>query len=275
MSQTSSPFGPALERNIWKIYLEFFHLAERRRRWSIEDDIPWDQCNPATSDAVAGIVESFCAVELFLPDYVGKFLPLVRGFRGRAWFAANWGYEESKHSLVLQEWLIRSGHRTEEKIQEIESWAVVGEWNLPTDNVCGLACYTLSQELATWLHYRNLRLLIADTDPALNKLLTLVAIDERAHFDFYAKILRLHLEDDRAGTIEQLRRVLNDFKMPAVHLLADSARRVAAVKSLDIFNEELFYKDVYLPILQVLGISRAEMRNKAACKKSLPTEQLA
>ena len=94
-SPTSSPYGLALEKGIWKIYRDFFDTAERRRRWSLRDDVPWEQCNAFLDPAIASVVESFCAVELFLPDYVGKFLPLVRGFRGRAWFAANWGYEES------------------------------------------------------------------------------------------------------------------------------------------------------------------------------------
>jgi acyl-[acyl-carrier-protein] desaturase len=274
MSSESSPYGPALEREIWRVYQDFFTLAEKHRRWSLHDDVPWDRCNPHTSPAVASVVESFCAVELFLPDYVGKFLPLVRGFRGRAWFAANWGYEESKHSLVLGEWLLRSGHRTEEQLEAVQSWAVVGEWHLPTDNVRGLACYTMAQELATWLHYRNLRHVVGETDPALSKLLQLVATDERAHFDFYVKILRLHLRDDREGTLEQVRRVLNDFKMPALHLLADSPQRVAAVKDLGIFSEDLFYGEVYLPICKVLGVDSSEMRNRAARRKSLKAGNL-
>ena len=274
MSAPRTDYGPALERGIWAIYQDFFRLAERHRRWSLEDDIPWHSCNPKTDPAVASVVESFCAVELFLPDYVGKFLPLVRGLRGRAWFAANWGYEESKHSLALQEWLLRSGHRSEEQLEEVQGWAVVGEWQLPTDDARGLACYTLAQELATWLHYRNLCHLVGAGDPALAKLLQLIAVDERAHFDFYARVLRLHLEDDRAGTLKQLRRVLNDFQMPATHLLADSARRVAEVKGLGIFNEQLFYSGVYLPILKVLGLRRAEMRNQTLRRKSLTARNL-
>jgi acyl-[acyl-carrier-protein] desaturase len=269
MATPSSPYGPALEQNIWRIYAGFFDTAERRRRWSLRDDIPWHQCNPSLDPAIANVVESFCAVELFLPDYVGKFLPLVRGFRGRAWFAANWGYEESKHSMVLHEWLLRSGQRTEEQMEAVQSWAVIGEWNLPTDDVRGLACYTMAQELATWLHYRNLRNVVGDTDPALNTLLRLISVDERAHFDFYIQILKLHMADDRAGVIEQLKRVLNDFQMPAVHLLADSMQRAAAVRNLNIFNESLFYSEVYLPILQMLGIERSEMRNRSIQRKSL------
>lgn len=266
----SVPDGPVLNKEIWKIYREFFDLAERRRRWSMERDIPWDQCNPNTSRAIADVVESFCAVELFLPDYVGKALPMARTARGRAWFLANWGYEESKHSLVLHEWLVRSGHRTEEQLEEVANWAVVGEWELPTDNVRAMTCYTMCQELATWLHYRNLRNIVGNTDPALNKVLALISVDERAHYDFYLKVMRLHLEDDRAATLEALRRVLNGFAMPATHLLADSARRQAAVRSLNIFNEALFYSDVLVPIMDALGIELAELRNKAPRKKSLP-----
>ena len=266
----SVPDGPALNKEIWKIYREFFDRAERRRRWSIERDVPWDQCNPNTSKAIADVVESFCAVELFLPDYVGKALPMARGVRGRAWFLANWGYEESKHSLVLQEWLLRSGHRTEEQLEEVANWAVVGEWNLPADDVRGMTCYTMCQELATWLHYRNLRQIVGNTDPALNKVLSLVSVDEKAHYDFYLKVMKLHLEDDRGATLEQLKRVLNGFSMPATHLLADSAKRAAAVRSLNIFNENLFYADVLVPIMDALGIEKAELRNRAIQKKSLP-----
>ena len=83
MSTPSSPYGPILEREIWKIYQEFFTLAEKHRRWSLQNDIPWDQCNPNTDPAIASIVESFCAVELFLPDYVGKFLMTFKDYPQR------------------------------------------------------------------------------------------------------------------------------------------------------------------------------------------------
>ena len=55
--------------------------------------------------------------------------------------------------------------------------------------------------------------------PALDRVLELVGTDEAAHGQFFRRLVSIYLEDDRAGTIEQLRRVLNDFKMPATHLL--------------------------------------------------------
>src|SRR5262249_50074975 len=72
----AAPFEPvpALEAQFWQLYRDFFDRAERKRRWSIADDIPWDQCNPHLDPAVAHVVESFCAVELYLPDYTSKIL---------------------------------------------------------------------------------------------------------------------------------------------------------------------------------------------------------
>src|SRR5262249_4047331 len=91
----------AVLTTLYKLYRDYFDRAEKKRRWSLKDDIPWGQCNPALDPAVADVVQTFCSVELYLPDYLGKLLPQVRAVRGRAWFLANWGYEESKHSLAL------------------------------------------------------------------------------------------------------------------------------------------------------------------------------
>jgi hypothetical protein len=46
-----------------------------------------------------------------------------------------------------------------------------------------------------------------------------------------SRIVQLILSVDRAGTIEQLRRVLDSFAMPAVHMLASGRRRLEAASS--------------------------------------------
>src|ERR1017187_5631620 len=119
------------ENSFFDLYKEFFNRAESDRRWNVQKDIPWNACNPAVSENIALIVESFCAVELFLPDYTSKILHLVRKSRGRAWFQANWGYEESKHSLALEEWLIHSKKRTPKEIQTFSDSVLERQWQLP------------------------------------------------------------------------------------------------------------------------------------------------
>ena len=150
--------------------------------------------------AVANVVESFCAVELYLPDYISKALalPLIRASRGRAWFHANWGYEESKHSLALGDWLLRSGQRSDEQMADLESQVFDHDWGLPRDSPLGMILYGMTQELATWLNYRNLRRRVDEFgDPALAQILGYISVDERCHHEFYKRIALLYLERDR------------------------------------------------------------------------------
>jgi acyl-[acyl-carrier-protein] desaturase len=274
---TSSPTrqldSTGLEEAFYQLYREFFDQAERKRRWSIRDDIPWHQVNAALPCAIANVVECFCAVELYLPDYISKALalPLIRASRGRAWFHANWGYEEAKHSLALGDWLVRSGHRTDAQMADLEGKVFDHEWNLPRDNPLGMILYGMVQEMATWLNYKNLRQRVDEFgDPALSRILGYIGVDERCHYEFYKRIALMYLERDRQGTLEELRRVLQTFAMPALHMLADSRQREAEVKSLDIFSEEIFFRDVLQPLLGALDVAWSELRQRDPQRKSWP-----
>jgi acyl-[acyl-carrier-protein] desaturase len=250
---------PDLEAALYRLYRQFFDRAEKKRRWSLRDDIPWQQCNPALDPAIADVVESFCAVELYLPDYVAHAMTMLRFSRASTWFYANWGYEESKHSLALGDWLLRSGRRTEEQLADLEAHVFQHDWKLPHDSPVGMLIYAAVQELATALTYRNLRRRVAE-DPALSTALAFLGVDEQAHHHFFLKAVRLFLEHDRPGTLRQLRRVLHNFAMPAIYELADGRQRVEAIKALRVFDDAMYFHDVYLPILAALGVSRPELR---------------
>jgi acyl-[acyl-carrier-protein] desaturase len=261
-----------LRESFYRLYREFFDLAEKKRRWSLRDDIPWDQVNRAMDPAIADVVETFCAVELYLPDYMANNLPRFRD--KRAWFYANWGYEESKHSLALGDWLLRSGSRSEEQMADRESEVFAHQWHVPHDNALAMVMYGMVQELATWLNYRNLRQRVEEQgdgagDPALSKLLLLISVDERSHHDFFRKITLMYLERDRQGTLEQLRRVIGSFAMPALHMLAGSQQRVATIQALKIFDSDIYYRDVVRPLLESLGIGWAEFRQRDPQRRSL------
>jgi acyl-[acyl-carrier-protein] desaturase len=133
--------------------------------------------------------------------------------------------------------------------------------------------YAMTQELATFLAYRNVRRHAeqGDGDPALVRLLTFVAVDEAAHYDFFRRCVALHLENDREATLEQMRRVMTDFAMPAINDLADSRRRLAAINEMEVMSQDIYYREVYLPILESLGVSRNEMRNRVSVPKSAPS----
>jgi acyl-[acyl-carrier-protein] desaturase len=265
MDAPLKPESRQMQARVYHLFRDFFDRAEKKRRWNLRSDIPWHQCNPRLNPAIADVIETFCAVELYLPDYLAKAVPQVRDSRGRAWMYATWGYEESKHSLALEDWLVKSGQRTEEQMADLNSDVFAHEWNLPHDNSRGMVCYAMIQELATWLNYNNLRKLLGEKgDPALHRILTLVAIDERAHYDFFARLVQLYLEEDREGTLEQLRRVLNNFTMPAIHMLAGSRRRAEQVRALKLFDENMFLLEVVEPCLTRLGLTRADLRRRSS-----------
>jgi acyl-[acyl-carrier protein] desaturase len=272
LEATPKPDSPEVLQATYRLFRDYFDMAERKRRWSIKDDIPWAECNRSLSPALADVVETFCAVELYLPDYLSKLIPQVRANRGRAWMLANWGYEECKHSMAFEDWLLRSGQRSEEQVADLHGEVFSHEWQLPYDNAVGMVVYTTFQELATRAHYVRLAALVRREGgcPALEKALHLVAVDEAAHADFFRRLVSIYLEYDRPGTLEQVRRVVNTFRMPAVHMLSQSARRVGQVKALGVFDEETFIEQVYHPILSRLGISPRELRRRQPREQVVP-----
>src|SRR5579884_951083 len=216
---------PPLEAELYRLYRDFFNRAEKKRRWSLRDDIPWEQCNASLDPAIADVVESFCAVELYLPDYVANAMRVFRPSRACIWFYANWGYEESKHSLALSDWLLRSRMRTEEQLADLEEQVFEWDWKVPHASPVGMLGYAMVQELATGLTYRNLMRHVGPTDdPALAKLLGYLGVDEQAHHRFFQSAVRLFLDHDRAETLRQLRSVLHNFAMPAIYEMVDGRR---------------------------------------------------
>jgi acyl-[acyl-carrier-protein] desaturase len=257
-----------LENRFYELYLDFFNRAEAERRWNVQKDIPWDQCNPKVTDEIALIVESFCAVELFLPDYTSKILDLVRQSRGRAWFQANWGYEESKHSLVLEQWLVCSGKRTQKEIHDFADQVLERKWELPFSTPRQMMIYTTFQELSTGLNYKNLRRrAIEQKDQALATALSFVARDESAHYQFFQDGVKLYLKEDRDGTLQDIRTVLEGFRMPAQDLIPNWEVRGKTIVGEKIFSDRIFYRDIMRPILSLLGTSREEL---AALQKTVP-----
>lgn len=251
-----------IEDVFFENYLKFFKTAEERRRWDIDNDIPWDKTNPESSDLTADIVQSFSAVEMFLPDYTSKIMELVRRSRGRAWFQSNWGYEESKHSLVLEEWLLRSGKRTKEELEHFERTLLGAEWDPDFRHPRQMIIYTMIQELATGLNYTNLRRRAeAEGDAALTRVLKWISADEMAHYNFFRKGVKAFLALEPEETIADLKHVFDNFQMPAHYQIPDWERRGRDIEAAGIYGPRIYLAKVRQPILEDLGITRQQLKN--------------
>jgi acyl-[acyl-carrier-protein] desaturase len=250
-----------LENRFYDLYLEYFHKAEAHRRWNLLEDIPWNEINRNPDPAVTKIMEAYMAVELYLPDYTSKILHLIRRSRGRAWFQANWGYEESKHSLAIEMWLTRSGSRTDDEIRRFEEEILSREWMLPYETPLEMIVYTVFQEFATKLNYHGLRRAAQESnDPALDKVLTLLARDEIGHFEFFKNGVLIHMDQDRDRVLETLNHVIKTFRMPAQDIIPDWDSRDQLIRDMHIFDDRIYMREVVSPVLKALKVSREELR---------------
>jgi acyl-[acyl-carrier-protein] desaturase len=252
-----------LENRFYDLYIEFFAHAEANRRWNVFDDIPWTSATRTPDPEVASLVETYYGVELYLPDYVHHTMRILRRSRGRAWFQANWGYEESKHSLALERWLIHSGARSQEEVQQFEDMILQRSFEPFDDDALYGLCYLVFQEFTTGLTYQRFRAALAARgagDPALLALLGFLHRDEVAHFGFFRRCLEIYMDYDRDLVVDGLGLVLSRFQMPADHLIPDWTERHAVTRKWQIMNDRIFLTKVAVPVLASLGVDRAEMR---------------
>jgi acyl-[acyl-carrier-protein] desaturase len=250
-----------VEEIFFENFLKYFKNAEEKRRWSIARDVPWDKCSADSSEVTAQIVESFTAVEMYLPDYTHKIMELIRRSRGRAWFQSNWGYEESKHSIVLEEWLVRSGKRTEEQMRDFENELLGAEWQLPFDSPRQMIIYTMIQELATGVNYTNLRRRAeGEGDEALARTLRWVSADESAHYNFFRKGVKTYLSLEPDETIRDIKFVFEHFAMPAHALIPEWQERGEAIEAAGIYGPKMYLSKIRRPILEDLNISRTQLK---------------
>ena len=254
------PVSATTSERIYREYMSFFEKAEKHRRWSVFDDLPWDKVEACPRDAeLALCAETFCGVEMYLPDYVSQGINVMRESFGQAWFLANWGYEESKHALSLREYLVRTGQRTHEQINAYERAIFAKKWSLPFPTARQMTAYGMIQELTTYVFYKKHKQVAQDRgDELLATIYGFAARDEIAHFGFYAAVARVLLEEDELGMKRDLAHVFKHFKMPAYDLVPDYDDRVVVMRTAGM-DRGAFVREVWLPVLKAIGITRADL----------------
>lgn len=263
------------DKKIIKTYLAWYESAEEDRRWKVTYDIPWNKTTQGNvPQDLVSIVEAFCGIELVLPDYITEMLQFNRKLRGMSWYIANWGYEESKHSIALVKWLLDSGSRTEDQLSTFHKHIFQKHYRTHCRTSRQAVLYTMIQELATCISYVKLEKQVKPyEDDALSKLLYFVFRDEMAHHKFNTEIVKIHLEEDREGTLRELREEFRIFKMPAYEMIPEWKSRNDAIEKNDVMTPEIFVESIFNPILKALDISRKEWRKAGLDMKNETAEE--
>ncbi|HEY6419933.1 MAG TPA: acyl-ACP desaturase [Candidatus Binataceae bacterium] len=252
---------PTMREKVYRSAMEFFEIAEQKRNWNLFGDIPWDKLDSSLNSHKKAIcIETFCAEELYLPDYSSRGMEIVRSSFGMAWFHARWSLEESKHGLVFREYLVRSGMRSEAEFEALEKLVFSKTWQPPFGTPRRMYCYAALQEGATYLAYKTQKDK-ADLagDSVLSAIFNFVGRDEAAHWGFYRKVIELELAEDRAGTLADLALVISQFKMPADGLIPNYQQRLKSSGAG--ISSRNFVEHVLLPTLKTIGTDRAELRS--------------
>lgn len=200
---------PATEDALYRLFRRFFEQAERERRWNLWTDVPWNQVNREASDDLTQMVRAAYAEELFLPDYGGKTLHVLRASRGRAWFVTRWMYEEGKHSLALGEWLIRAGKQDENTVRDEADRLLARETrDLVIPEPVPAMVENLAREQDEVARYDALIALAqAEEDAALAALCERIVSDERSHHAFFRDALHLIREHEPAPVTRAVQQI--------------------------------------------------------------------
>jgi acyl-[acyl-carrier-protein] desaturase len=248
----------------YSIYMDFFEIAERKRRWNLFDDVPWNELSAATNTEERAIrIETYCAEEMYLPDYTAASNELLRGVFGLAWFQNAWSYEESRHGLVFREYLIRSGLRTQAQFDKFETDVFSRSWKVPFKTRRQMSCYGALQESATYLAYRAQKdRAELEQDPTLAAIFFLVSRDEAAHAGFYRAMIEIEMSEDRVGTLADLAFVLANFKMPGDGLIPNYHENLRIGGGG--ITPRAFLTRAVFPLLKQLGTTRDELKSATA-----------
>jgi acyl-[acyl-carrier-protein] desaturase len=243
------------------MYKTFFDKAEQERRWNPLRDVPYEKINKDVPESMIVVAETFCCVESFLPDYVSSGINVVRPYFGQAWFAANWAYEESKHSVALMEYLLRSGRRSPEQMFDLQAELMETKWEMPFTTARQMTIYGCFQEMATFVIYvKQEQTAKAANDECLAAIFRLNARDEIAHCRFYEDVVKVLLEEDRDGALRDLGFVAKHFQMPGVGIVPGYDERVKVMREEGKVDRAVFLQKVFFPVLKYLDVTRQELQ---------------
>ncbi len=258
----------ARQARLYSMYRTFFDKAEEERRWNPYRDVPYDKIRADVPECLVTVAETFCCVESYLPDYVAQGINIVRPYFGQAWFSANWAYEESKHSIALLEYLIRSGRRTPEQMFDLQAQLMGLEWKLPFETARRMTIYGCLQEMSTFVIYVKQEQRAKELgDECLSTIFRLNARDEIAHCRFYEDVVKVLLEEDRVGTLRDIAHVAKNFQMPGVGIVPNYEERIKVMREEGKVDRAVFLQKVFFPVLKYLEVTRQEMQDAVWSEK--------
>jgi acyl-[acyl-carrier-protein] desaturase len=254
----------AVERGLAGLYRWYVARSQSLRNWNPDRDFDWRALRRDHAEPLHAIVEGFYGVEQYAPDYVRTLLRAIRESYGRSHFHLRWGAEEEKHADLWRNVVLSLGRRSIEWIEQRTAMLRAQTYEMPWDDALHMLFYTVLQERATYVVYRELQRaalgrrsderLDSIQDPVLASVCATIARDEAAHYHFFLEAARLFLYYFPEDSVAALVDVVRHFAMPAGHLVPDYDTFTRALHEGGVFGPRTHYSDVVNVSLAHLGL---------------------
>jgi acyl-[acyl-carrier-protein] desaturase len=205
------------------------------KEWFPHDLVEWRAPPVAGSGALAEPLTDGVASALFVnvltEDNLPYYFASIDNLFGRdgAWgfWSRRWTAEEGRHSIVLRDYLIMSGHIDPVSLERARMAQVTGGVSPQVSNITEAFVYLALQELATRIAHHNTGKALPDAEGFA--VMKRVAADENLHYLFYRDLVSAALEIDPSGMIEAIERQVLEFEMPGTGIpgFADHAKAIA------------------------------------------------
>jgi acyl-[acyl-carrier-protein] desaturase len=210
-------------------------------------DEPWHPSQSRLDETARTALELNLLTEDNLPYY---HLALWTTFGGEgAWgeWARRWTAEEGRHSIVLRDYLTTSRGVDPVALERARMDHVArGYYPARLHGPLDALVYVTLQELATRIAHRNTGAITGD--PAAERLLTRVAVDENLHYVFYRDVAAAAIELAPSAMVLAMKRQVLGFAMPGFELpgFREKALRIAAA---GIYDLRIHHDQVLVPVL--------------------------
>ncbi|WP_329405806.1 acyl-ACP desaturase [Nocardia vinacea] len=208
----------------------FLAASPATRAWDVETAFDWSLADAGRlTEGQRSAVQFVTLIEDHLPGYfdvyhrhfpVDDTVDRTTFIHNRELyhFTVRWALEEDTHARALARYQEAAGIADRGSLRA--ELAVEGQqpFDLPYDHPVQFFAYALVQEKATQMYYQHLRDVV--DEPILASVLGRLSRDEARHFSFMADVVGRYLRVQGDATVEPIRDVIANFRMP----LADTMR---------------------------------------------------
>ncbi len=201
------------------------------KEWFPHELVEWRAPAAARPEPLPDGVASALFVNVLTEDNLPYYFASIDNLFGRdgafGYWTRRWTAEEGRHSIVLRDYLIMSGHIDPVSLERARMAQVTGGVSPQVAGTADAFAYLALQELATRIAHHNTGKALPDGEG--HAVMKRVAADENLHYLFYRDLVSAALDIDPSGMMEAIKRQVLHFEMPGTGIpgFAEHAKAIA------------------------------------------------